>query len=124
MILGLYNFEHFLILASLITGCVSICAFASLIGILIEIKNSAIGLKIYAITAGIEKEIIKRKKKKYDKIVSSAKSKLNSIEVLISKDLNDSVISQHEFVTKNHVLKQYSKMKEGLNSSSKNLLYL
>ena len=76
-----------------------------MIGILIEIKNSAIGLKIYAITAGIEKAIIKRKKKKYDKIVSSPKSKLNSIEVLISKDLNDSVISQHEFVTKKSCFK-------------------
>ena len=85
-----------------------------MIGILIEIKNSAIGLKIYAITAGIEKTIIKKKKKQYDKIVLSAKSKLNSIEVLISKALNDSVISQHEFVTKNHVLKQYNKMREGI----------
>ena len=31
--------EHFLILASAITGCISISAFASLIGIPIEITN-------------------------------------------------------------------------------------
>ena len=37
--------EHFLILASTITGCISISAFASLIGIPIEITSSAIGLK-------------------------------------------------------------------------------
>ena len=63
--------EHFLILASTITGCVSISAFASLIGIPIGITSSAIGLKICAITAGIKKykSIIKKKKKKHDKIV-------------------------------------------------------
>ena len=69
--------EHFLILASAITGCISISAFAPLIGILIGITNSAIGLKICAITAGIKKykSIIKKNKNKHDKIVSLAKSK-------------------------------------------------
>ena len=38
--------EHFLILGSTITGCVSISAFASLVGILIGITSSALGLKI------------------------------------------------------------------------------
>ena len=37
--------EHFLILSSTITGCVSIFAFASLNGIYIEITSSAIGLR-------------------------------------------------------------------------------
>ena len=58
--------ENFLILGSTITGCVSIFAFASLVGIPIGNTNSAIGLKICAITAGIKKykSIIKKKKKK------------------------------------------------------------
>ena len=74
--------EHFLILASTITGCISISAFASLIGIPIGITSSAIGLKICAITAGIKKykSIIKKKKKKHDKIVLLVKYKLNSIK--------------------------------------------
>ena len=69
--------EHFLTLASAITGYISISAFASLIGISIGIKSSAIGLKICAITAGIKKykSIINKKKKKHDKIVLLAKSK-------------------------------------------------
>ena len=46
--------EHFLILASIITGCVCICAFASLICTPIGIKSSANGFKICAITAGIK----------------------------------------------------------------------
>ena len=45
--------EQFLILASKITGCVSISAFASLIGIPIGITSSAVVLKICEITAGI-----------------------------------------------------------------------
>ena len=73
--------KHFLILASTITGCNSISAFASLIGILIGIMSFAIGLKICAITAEIKtyKSMINKKKKKHDKIVLLAKSKLNSI---------------------------------------------
>ena len=40
---------HFLILASAITGCVSISALASLIGIPIGISSSVIGLQICVI---------------------------------------------------------------------------
>ena len=43
--------EHFLILGSIITGCISISAFASLVGTPIGITSPAIVLKIYAITA-------------------------------------------------------------------------
>ena len=55
--------ERFLILASAITGCISISAFASLLGIPIGNTSSAIGLKIWAIAAGIKnyKSIIKKK---------------------------------------------------------------
>ena len=85
--------EHFLILGSTVTGCVSISVFASLVGIPIGITSSAIGLKIFVITAAIKKYklIIKKKKKKPDKIVLLAKSNLNRIEFLISKALIDSV---------------------------------
>ena len=61
--------EHFLILASTITGCVSISAFTSLIGIPVGISSSAIGLKNCAVTAAVKKykSIIKKKEKKHDK---------------------------------------------------------
>ena len=42
----------------------------------------------------------------------SAKFRLNSTEVLISKALIDSVISHNEFVLINNVLKEYDQMKE------------
>ena len=106
--------EHLLILISTSTECISTSAFTSLIGIPIGIMSSKIGLKIYIITVGIKKckSIIKKKKKKHDKIVLLAKSKLNSIEVLISKALIDSNISHDEFVLINNVLKEYEEMKE------------
>ena len=99
--------EHFLILASTATGCISVSAFASSICIPIGTTSSTIRLKICAITAGIKKykSIIKKKKKKHDKIVFLARFKLNSIEVLISKFLTDSNISRDEFVLINNALK-------------------
>ena len=110
--------EHFLIIGSTITGCVSISAFAFLVGIPIGVTSSAIGLKICPITAAIKKykSIIKKNKKNHDKIVLLAKSKLNSIEVLISKALIDSVISHDEFVLINNVIKEYDKMKGEINN--------
>ena len=104
--------ENFLILVSTITGCISIYAFVSLICIPIGITSYRIGLKICVMTAGIKKHksIIKKKKKKHDKIVLL--TRLNSIEVLISKALIDSVISHDEFVLIINVLKEYNKMKE------------
>ena len=75
--------EHFLILASTITGCISTSAYAFLTGIPIGIKSSAIGLKICSITARIKKykSIIKKKKKNHDKIILLANPKLKRIRV-------------------------------------------
>ena len=93
--------DHLLIVISTITECLFISAFATLVGIHI------------GITAGVKKckSIIKKKKKRHDKIGLLATSKLNSIEVLISKALLDSNISHNEFVLTN-VLKEFYDMKE------------
>ena len=126
--------EQVFILAATITGCISISTIASLIGIPIGVKSFAIGLKICTITAGIKKNksIIKKKKETHDKIAILAKSKLNKLEVLISKAFNDSVISHDEFALINNVRKEYNNMKKEiknlvkkvLNSLSKILVYL
>ena len=85
-----------------------------MLGIHIGIRHSTIRLKICAITAGIKtyKPRIKKKKKKHGKIVLLAKSKLNSIEALISTALVDSVTSHVELVLINNVLKEYNEMKQ------------
>ena len=71
-------------------------------------------IKIFYKTAGIKgyKSIIKKKRKKHDKIVLLAKPKLNGIEFLISKALFDSNLSHDEFIFINHVLEKYDDMKK------------
>ena len=94
--------EQFIILVSAITGCISISAFTSLLGIRIWITSSATGLKIYAITAEIKKykTIIKKRKNKHDKIVLLAKTELNSVAILIFKALINSDISHNDYSSK------------------------
>ena len=79
------HIEFLLILIPTITECVSISLFPSLICIPIWITSSAIGLKICVITARLKTyiSIIKKKKKKHYKMLSLAKSKLNSVKVWI-----------------------------------------
>ena len=60
---------------------------------------------------------------KHDKKVLLAKTKLNSIEIFISKALIDPDISHDKLVLINNVLKEYDDMKEELNSSLKILVY-
>ena len=70
--------------------------------------NSAVGIKLCGITAGIKKHklFIKKKKSNHDKVVLLGKNKLNTMEVLISKALIDLYISHNEFVSINNVLKE------------------
>ena len=54
-----------MLFVSVVNGCVSVSAFASLVGISVGIGRSAVRLNICAITAGTKryKSIIKKKKK-------------------------------------------------------------
>ena len=83
-----------LILASTITGCISISAFLSLFFLSIRIASSAIRLNIFARTAWINKYI--SVKAWSNSIVR--KSKLNRIEFLTSKVLINSVISMMNLI--------------------------
>ena len=51
---ALNYFEYFVILISIIIGCVSMSEFASLVGVPEGIASSAVGTKICVITAGIK----------------------------------------------------------------------
>ena len=105
--------EHFFILVSTVTTCVSIAAFASLVRVPVGITSSAVGIKICAMTTGIKKykSIIKKKKKENDKIMLLGKDKLNTIEVTIFKALIDSYIIQGKFVSVNNLLRDYNGIK-------------
>ena len=106
--------EKLLILSTTVTGCISISAFASLVCVLVGITNSAIGIKICAITAGIKKykSVVKKIEKKHDKLVLLGKDNLNTTEILISKALIDSYISDDKFVSINNVLREYDEMNQ------------
>ena len=51
----LNHVKHFRILASTVTGWISIYAFTSLVAVHVGIKSSAVVLKLFAITAWIRK---------------------------------------------------------------------
>ena len=56
---------------------------------------------------------------KHDKMALQAKSKLNSIEVFISKALIDSNIIHDKFVLINKALKEFYDIKEEIKNSNK-----
>ena len=73
---------------------------------------------------GIIKKILKttrNKKKRHDKIIMLAKSKLNSIETLVSKALIDMEISHEEYSTILKEKDKYEKMKENVRNLSEKL---
>ena len=69
--------------------------------------------------------ISKEKKNKHQKIVLPAKSKLDSIEVLIYKILINLIIIHDKFVLINNILKEFYGMKKKIKiSNNKNLNYI
>ena len=61
---ALNYFEYFLVFVSGVCHCVSIPAFASLVGVPFGIVSSEVGRKYCAITSGIKKCKSKREEKK------------------------------------------------------------
>ena len=103
--------DKILIALSATSGGISICSFTSLVGAPIGIA-SAIFTLIFFYNRNSQKIIKynKKQKKKHDKIFMLAKSKLNSIETLISQALIDMEISHEEFVTILKGKDKYEKM--------------
>ena len=94
----------------------SIISFANDIGVPAGIASASFTLA-FSLTTGIIRkvlEITRNKKKKRDKIVMPAKSKLKSIKTLISKALVDLEISHEEFKTIINEKEKCEKMKKTL----------
>ena len=80
-------------------GTLSIASYAAVVGIPVGIAGSSLTL-IFTIGTGINKSLLKvtkKRKRKHNKIIALAKSKLNTINTLLSSALNDSKISHKEF---------------------------
>ena len=113
------SFEYLdksLIVLSVATGSISIASFATVIGAPAGIIGASCGLT-FSITSGFVKKFLKtirNKKKKHNKIVMLARSKLNSIESKISKALMDNEISHENFETIINEEKKYRELKESI----------
>ena len=79
-------------------GTLSIASHATVVGIPVGIAGASLTL-IFMISTGINKSLLQlnKKRKKNNKIIALTKSKLNTIETLLSSALNDSKISHDEF---------------------------
>ena len=94
-------FDRSLIVLSVTIGSVSIASFASVIGAPVGIVSAGFSIA-FSISTGIIKKLLKttwNKKKKHNKTVTLARSKLNSIESKISEALKNNEISHEDFMT-------------------------
>ena len=112
--------DQALIVLSTTSGGVSIILFTSIVGAPVGIASVSLTLIFYLTTEMVKTllNITRKKKKKHDKILMLAKSKLNSIETLISQALIDMEISHEEFITILKEKDKYEKMKDNLRSEN------
>ena len=98
------SFEYLdksLIVLSVATSRISIASFVTVIGTPVGIMSASCSLA-FSITTGFVKKFLKtirNKKKKHNKIVMLARSKLNSTESKISEALINNEISHVDFMT-------------------------
>ena len=100
-------------------GTLSIASHVTIVGIPVGITGASLTL-IFTISTGINKSLLKvtkKRKKKHNKIIALAKSKLNTIETL-SSALNGSRISHKEFtniITETNI---YENIKENIKDTA------
>ena len=105
------------------TKGVGIVSHATIVGGPVGIASAGF-TKVFSLSTGIIKILLstkRKKKKKHDKILMLAKSKLNSIETLVSQALSDMEISHEEFITILKEKDKYEKRKENVRNLSENL---
>ena len=105
-----------LIVLSVATGSIAIASFATVIGAPVGIMSATCSLA-FSITTGFVKKFLKttrNKKKKHNKIVMLARSKLNSIESKISEALINNEISHEENMIILNEETKYRELKESV----------
>ena len=114
-----YIDKALIVLGAITTG-VSIISFTSVVGAPVGTASASFTLIFHLTTEiiNILLNIARIKKKKHAKILILAKSKLNSIETLVSQGLIDLEISHEEFVSIFKEKDKYKKMKKKVKSLS------
>ena len=106
-------FDQSLIVFRVTIGSISIASFSTVIRAPTGIVSASFSLT-FSIFIGIVKKLLKttrNKKKKHNKIVMLARSKLNSLESKISEALISSEISHEDFMTIINEEKKKSRIK-------------
>ena len=117
---GFYYIDKVLIVLSAASSGVCITSCASVVGAPVGIASASFTL-IFSLITGIIKKLLsitRNKKKKHDKILMLAKSKLDSIETLVSQALIDMEISHEEFNAIIREKQKYERMKENVRNVS------
>ena len=108
-------FDKSLIVLSVTTGSISIASFATVIGAPVGMTSASFSFA-FSISTGIVKKLVKTttNKKKHNKIVMLARSKLNGKESKISEALINNYISHEEFMTIINEEKKHRELKESI----------
>ena len=109
-------FDKSLMVLSVTSADISITSFATVIGTPIRITSASLSLS-FSLCTGLVKKLLKttrNKKKKHNKIVMLARSKLNSIESKISEALISNQISHEDFITIINAERNYRELKESI----------
>ena len=109
-------FDKSLTVLSVTNGSISIASFGTVIRASVGMMSASFS-PAFSITTGIVKKQLKttrNKKKKYNKIVMLARSKLNSIESKTSEALINNGISDEDFMTIINEEAKYRELKENI----------
>ena len=107
-------FDKSLIVLSATSGSISTASFATIIETPVGTASASLSLT-FSLSTGIVKKLSKitrNKKKKHNKIIMLARSKLNSIESKVSEALINSEISHEDFMVNIDEEKKYRELKE------------
>ena len=99
-------------------GTLSIMPHATIVGIPVGIAGASLTL-IFTLTTGVVKNLLnitRKKKKKHNKIIALARSKLNIIETLISQALIGFEISHEEFSKIIYEKNNYEQIRDNIRS--------
>ena len=99
-------------------GTLSIASHATMAGIPVGIAGASLTL-MFTVTTGVVKKILnitRKKKKKHNKIIALARSKINIIETLITRALADFEINHEEFLKIIYEKNNYEQIRDNIRS--------
>ena len=109
-------FDKSLTVLSATSGSISIASFATVIGTTIGVASASLSLT-FSLSTRIVKKLLKttrNKKKKHNKIIMLARSKLNSIKSKVSEALINSEFSHEDFMIIINEEIKYRELKESI----------